>query len=128
MDVKYPSYMLLHNKHPKLSGLVQLIYLSLLCGLTWLSWVILTWALSPAFKLKCKLLGQESFESSTGLEVQGDFFTYIFTTKLGWLEQLRASQEYLFSPHGLSMWLAWVSSQHGSLGVVRLHTWCFSPE
>lgn len=63
-----------------------------------------------------------SFEGLTGLQVQYNSFFHISDASNGWLEQMGRYLSVSLSQHILSLWLAYTSSQHGSLRVVGLLT------
>jgi len=51
-----------------------------------------------------------------GWNVQGDFFTHM-SGALARMAATAGREKSFLSPHGLSTWLEWTSSQHGSLRV-----------
>ena len=92
----------------------------------WLSWAILILALSYIY----------SWMQATGAGViwkiswAGSPLIYLYIWYSARVAEITEGWPSIsFPPLGLSTWLFWVSSQHGSLGIVSLHNGdCLSPD
>lgn len=95
--------------------MTTIYYLSWFCGFSW------SFLLGDFMCLESDGSSGWSSEGLTGLQVQYNSFFHIFDASNG-MARTDGSLSVCVSQHILSLWLAYTSSQHGSLRVVGLLT------